>query len=116
MEELARHPGRLPGHAVYQPHDRQAGERLRDLLDVPGMIGVKLHPDVHEAELDSPAYAPAFEIAAERRVAVLSHSRYGSPGPTRRASRRSCRVTPTADPDGARGPVARGSQAPRSVR
>ncbi|MFF0450721.1 amidohydrolase family protein [Streptomyces sp. NPDC004609] len=79
LDDLARHSGRLLGYAVYQPHDPEAGARLRDLLDAPGMAGVKLHPDVHEVELDAPAYAEAFEIAAERGVPVLSHGQYGSP-------------------------------------
>ncbi|MEV6105503.1 amidohydrolase family protein [Streptomyces sp. NPDC051940] len=78
VEELARHPGRLLGYAVYQPHDPQAGARLRELLDVPGMIGVKLHPETHHTALDSPAYDEAFTIAAERGVLVLAHGEYGS--------------------------------------
>ncbi|WP_208827806.1 amidohydrolase family protein [Streptomyces ficellus] len=79
LEALEAHPGRLLGWAVYQPHDPQAPERLRDLLDVPGVIGVKLHPEVHETALDDRAYTPAFEAAAGRRRLVLAHSQHGSP-------------------------------------
>ncbi|MFF8827936.1 amidohydrolase family protein [Streptomyces sp. NPDC015131] len=75
---LEAHPGRLLGWAVFQPHDPQGPERLRDLLEVPGVIGVKLHPEVHETALDDPAYTPAFEAAAERRRPVLAHSEHGS--------------------------------------
>ncbi|WNO72339.1 MULTISPECIES: amidohydrolase family protein [unclassified Streptomyces] len=78
LAELARHPGRLLGYAVFNPHDPEAPERLRDLLEAPGVIGVKLHPEVHELPLDHAAYAPAFEIAAGRGRIVLAHSQYRS--------------------------------------
>ncbi|WP_229890571.1 amidohydrolase family protein [Streptomyces lavendofoliae] len=77
VEALGAHPGRLLGWAVYQPHDPQGPERLRDLLDVPGVIGVKLHPEVHETALDDRAYTPAFEAAAEHGRLVLAHSQHG---------------------------------------
>ncbi|MFG3505510.1 amidohydrolase family protein [Streptomyces sp. NPDC047821] len=79
VEALRAHPGRLLGWAVYQPHDPEAPERLRDLLAVPGVIGVKLHPEVHETALDDRAYTPAFEAAAEHRRLVLAHSQHASP-------------------------------------
>ncbi|MFK4223483.1 amidohydrolase family protein [Streptomyces sp. NPDC019890] len=78
LTELAQHPARLLGYAVFNPHDPEAPERLRDLLEVPGVIGVKLHPEVHELPLDHPAYAPAFDIAAERGRIVLAHSQHDS--------------------------------------
>ncbi|MFE7777868.1 amidohydrolase family protein [Streptomyces sp. NPDC057445] len=78
LEELAAHPGRLLGYAVFNPHDPEAAPRLRDLLDAPGVIGVKLHPDVHEVGLDHPAYTPAFDLAAERGRIVLAHSQHRS--------------------------------------
>ncbi|WP_405998522.1 amidohydrolase family protein [Streptomyces sp. NBC_00829] len=78
LTELDLHPGRLLGYAVYNPHDPEAPARLVDLLDVPGVIGVKLHPEVHELPLDDRAYAPAFDIAAARGRLVLAHSQYAS--------------------------------------
>ncbi|MFI1015344.1 amidohydrolase family protein [Streptomyces sp. NPDC020965] len=78
LDELARHPGRLLGYAVYQPHDPEAPSRLRDLLDVPGVIGIKLHPETHRLPLDHPGYDPAFALAAERGRIVLAHGEYGS--------------------------------------
>ncbi|MFI9581544.1 amidohydrolase family protein [Streptomyces sp. NPDC052236] len=73
LKELELHPGRLLGYAVFDPHDPEAPARLPDLLDVPGVIGVKLHPEFHQLPLDDPAYAPAFDIAAARGRIVLSH-------------------------------------------
>ncbi|WP_019632110.1 amidohydrolase family protein [Actinomadura atramentaria] len=79
LDELARRPGRLLGYAVYDPHDPQAAARAADLLDAPGVIGLKLHPDTHEHPLDGPGYAPALALAAERGRLVLSHGQHGSP-------------------------------------
>src|SRR5690242_7092190 len=79
LAELGRWPGRFLGYAVYDPHDPEAPERVRDLLDEPGMIGVKLHPDTHGHPLDGPGYEPAFAVAAATGSIVLSHGEYGSP-------------------------------------
>jgi predicted TIM-barrel fold metal-dependent hydrolase len=79
LDEVAAHPGRLLGYAVYNPHDPEAAPRLRDLLEVPGVVGVKLHPEVHELALDHPAYTPAFEAAADHGRIVLAHGQHGSP-------------------------------------
>jgi predicted TIM-barrel fold metal-dependent hydrolase len=79
LAELARWPGRFLGYAVYDPHDPEAPGRLSDLLDEPGVIGVKLHPDTHEHRLDGPGYEPAFALAAASGAIVLSHGEYGSP-------------------------------------
>lgn len=78
LTELAQHPGRLLGYAVFNPHDPEAPARLRDLMDVPGVIGVKLHPEVHELPLDHRAYTQAFDIAADRGRIVLAHSQQAS--------------------------------------
>ncbi|MFF5262031.1 amidohydrolase family protein [Actinomadura viridis] len=79
LAELERHPGRFLGYAVYDPHDPRAASRAAALLDVPGVIGLKLHPDTHEHPLDGPGYAPALALAAERGRLVLSHGQHGSP-------------------------------------
>ncbi|MFE7130175.1 amidohydrolase family protein [Streptomyces sp. NPDC057638] len=78
LDALAAHPGRLLGYAVHQPHDPEGPARLAELLDAPGVIGVKLHPETHRLPLDYPAYDPAFALAAERGRIVLAHSEYGS--------------------------------------
>ena len=80
LTELAQHPGRLLGYCVFArtpPRSRGTGA-AGDLLEVPGVIGVKLHPEVHELPLDHPAYAPAFDIAAERGRIVLAHGQHAS--------------------------------------
>ncbi len=79
LEALDRHPGRLLGYAVFDPHDPQGPDRLADLLSTPGIIGVKLHPDMHEYPLDGTAYEPAFALAATHGRLVLAHSQHASP-------------------------------------
>ncbi|MFI6829785.1 amidohydrolase family protein [Kribbella sp. NPDC050241] len=79
LQEIERFPGRFLGYAVYDPHDPEAARRTADLLDAPGVIGLKLHPDTHEHALDGPAYEPAFRLAAERGCVVLAHGMFGSP-------------------------------------
>jgi uncharacterized protein len=48
-------------------------------LTAPGVIGVKLHPDLHEYPLDGIAYEPAFALAGAHRRIVLAHSQHASP-------------------------------------
>jgi predicted TIM-barrel fold metal-dependent hydrolase len=78
LDELAKHPGRFYGYAVYDPHDPQSPQRAADLLSRPGVIGLKLHPDTHEHPLDGPGYEPAFELVAEHGGLVLSHGQHHS--------------------------------------
>ncbi|GAA1598261.1 hypothetical protein GCM10009804_63430 [Kribbella hippodromi] len=79
LKELDRYPGRFLGYAVFDPHAPDARARTADLLTRPGIVGLKLHPDTHEYALDGPAYAAAFELAAEHDRIVLSHGMFGSP-------------------------------------
>lgn len=68
-----RHPGRLLGYVVANPHQDLEAE-LRRWADHPGMVGVKLHPDLHEYPLDGPAYEPVWEHAARTGTPVLTHT------------------------------------------
>jgi predicted TIM-barrel fold metal-dependent hydrolase len=88
LTEIERFPGRFLGYAVYDPHDPESAERTAELLAMPGVIGLKLHPDTHEHPLDGPGYQRAFELAAERDCIVLAHGMFGSPwcGPERFAT------------------------------
>ncbi|WP_329476361.1 amidohydrolase family protein [Kribbella sp. NBC_01510] len=85
LEEMAQHPGRFLGYAVFDPHDSEAVERTADLLATSGVVGLKLHPDTHEHPVDGPGYEPAFKLAAEHGCIVLAHGMFGSPwcGPER---------------------------------
>jgi predicted TIM-barrel fold metal-dependent hydrolase len=78
-EAVARHPDRLFGYAVADPH--QPG-RIRDELahcfDRLGMVGLKLHPDLAEVPIGDTGYGPAWEFAAARGCLVLVHTFHAS--------------------------------------
>ncbi len=78
-EAVARHPERLFGYAVADPHQPA---RIRDELghcfDRLGMVALKLHPDLAEVPIGDAGYGPAWEFAAERGCLVLAHTFHGS--------------------------------------
>lgn len=80
-EETARavetHPDRLLGYVVANPHQDLDHEICR-WADHPGMVGIKLHPDVHEYPLTGPAYDPVWEFAVRTGRPVLTHTWAGS--------------------------------------
>jgi len=43
-----------------------------------GMVGIKMHPDMHLYAVDGPAYRPAWEFANENALPVLIHTGLGS--------------------------------------
>lgn len=78
LDAVARHQGRLYAWLIASPHDRDAATRLRDQLDMPGVWGLKIHPDTHETTLEDPRYDAIFELAASAGVPVLTHTQTGS--------------------------------------
>jgi len=66
--------GRIFGYAAYAPH-RYADDMaaFEQILDQPGIVGIKIHCDTHKTPPDSPKYRPAYEVANERGLPVLSH-------------------------------------------
>ena len=67
-------PGRIYAYAGYAPgryaDDIAAFERA---LDRPGVVGIKFHCSLHQTPPESPLYRPAFEVANERRLPILTH-------------------------------------------
>lgn len=72
-----RHPGRLLGYIVANPHQDPQGE-LDRWAGHPAMVGIKLHPDLHEYPLTGPGYAPVWDHAARTGMPVLTHTWAGS--------------------------------------
>jgi uncharacterized protein len=67
--------GRLWYLGVFDP--RSAGECLLAMTEAlawPGFAGVKLHPSLHHAPADDPAYERAWRFAAEHDLPILVHS------------------------------------------
>ncbi len=69
-----QHPGRFAGYAVFNPHLPQSLADVERTLDAPGMVGIKIHPDVQGYAVGGPLYAPAFDLAARRGVPILTHT------------------------------------------
>lgn len=79
LAAVRRHPGRLGVWLVADPHRPDAAALLRDQLDLPGVWGLKLHPDTHACAATDPRYEPLLELAAAAGVPVLSHGQTRSP-------------------------------------
>jgi hypothetical protein len=78
-EAVARHPDRLFGYAVADPHQPgRVREELAHCFDRLGMVALKLHPDLAETPIGDPGYARAWEFAAERGCLVLVHTYHAS--------------------------------------
>jgi predicted TIM-barrel fold metal-dependent hydrolase len=79
-DAVAQFPDRLFGYAVASPHDpARITHELADVLAMPGMRGIKLHPDLHAYKVTDPGYAPAWEYAVDHGVPVICHTFHNSP-------------------------------------
>ncbi|AIJ26231.1 MULTISPECIES: amidohydrolase family protein [Amycolatopsis] len=76
-EATERHPGRLCGYVVVNPHQDPAAELSRWATH-PGMVGLKLHPSLHHYPVTGPRYADAWAYAEETGRPVLVHTWTGS--------------------------------------
>jgi len=75
-------PGRIYGYVGVNPNYPET-ELIRELdrCMEAGMVGVKLHPDVHQCPVDDVKYAAVWEYANERHLPVLSHTSTGGRNP-----------------------------------
>jgi len=71
---VRRHPTRFMGYAVFNPFQPGSADDVEQALAQPGMVGIKIHPDVQCYAVGGPLYAPAFELAAKHGVPVLTHT------------------------------------------
>lgn len=78
MTAVQAHPGRLVGWIVANPHQDPERE-LHRWGTQPGVVGLKLHPDLHRYRIDGPAYQPVWEWAAAVQRPVLVHTWSHSP-------------------------------------
>jgi predicted TIM-barrel fold metal-dependent hydrolase len=79
IDAVRRFPKRFYGYITLNPHypDDMRREVSR-CLKVPGMIGMKLHPDTHSYDLLGENYTRAISLAEEHSLVVLSHTWEGS--------------------------------------
>jgi len=79
LQATRDYPGRILGYVVANPYYAEdLEESLNRYLDEPGMVGIKLHPELHDDyPLLGPRYEPVWAVAAERHVPVLFHTYFG---------------------------------------
>jgi hypothetical protein len=83
LQAVRKFPGRLLGYVTANPfYTEDLAETLNRYLDEPGMIGIKLHPELHDDyPLLGPRYEPMWAVAATRRVPILFHTYFGGDRP-----------------------------------
>ncbi|NUQ61432.1 MAG: amidohydrolase [Pirellulales bacterium] len=67
-------PGRFAFYTVFEPGRDGAIEFVKESLEQPGCVGIKLHPSFHRCAADDDAYEPIWRLAAERNLPMLTHS------------------------------------------
>jgi hypothetical protein len=75
---VRRWPDRCLGYLTVNPHQDPAAEIAR-WADDPAMLGLKLHPDLHNYPITGEKYRPAWEFADRTNRYVLVHTFAGSP-------------------------------------
>ena len=71
----ARHPGRVAGYWVVDPHLPAAAleRELAAAVARPGIVGLKFHTSFHDHPFSGPGYRPALEFAEAHALPVLTH-------------------------------------------
>lgn len=73
--EYERSQRRLPYCLVYHPHYQTSSlEWIRRAVGQPGFVGIKIHPTQHQVYPSDPRYEPAWRVAAEEGLPIVSHS------------------------------------------
>jgi len=80
IDAMREFPERILGYCCINPNypAQESKDELKRCFDA-GMVGIKLHPSVHEQKADAEGYRPAWEFAQEHRLCVLSHTWTGDP-------------------------------------
>jgi predicted TIM-barrel fold metal-dependent hydrolase len=66
--------GRILLYAVFDPRWSDSLDFVRRSLQEPAVVGIKIHPAMHEYPADDDCWRGVWELAAERRLPILSHS------------------------------------------
>jgi len=75
LDAVRRYPGRIYGYCTVNPNFPDDLEREMDrCLEQPGVIGLKLHPEMHACPATDDRYRPAWERAQQDKTLVLSHT------------------------------------------
>ncbi len=71
--------GRIGVYLVASPHRPEQGALLERQLDLPEVVGLKVHPDTHTCAIDDPAYDWVWRLAERTGSVVLTHTFAGTP-------------------------------------
>ncbi len=74
LQMMAAHPDRFRTYLCYNPHYPADLAGLLPLLDLPGVVGFKIHPGETRYPLTGDGYAPLLAAAEARGCLVLSHT------------------------------------------
>lgn len=66
--------GRILLYAVFDPLAPASLDFVRRSLDEPEAVGIKIHPSLAQCPADDDRWRPAWELAADRQVPILTHS------------------------------------------
>lgn len=76
-EGLAAHRqshGRILLYTVFNPREPSSLAFVRRSLEEEAVVGIKIHPSQHQRPADDDCWRGVWELAAERRVPILTHS------------------------------------------
>jgi hypothetical protein len=75
LEAVEQYPGRVYGYCTVNPNFPADIEGEMDVcLAHPGVVGIKLHPVMHNYPVGGTRYAPVWERAQHDRLMLLSHT------------------------------------------
>lgn len=67
--------GRLPYAMIYNPlYAEESLAWVRRALNSRGAVGIKIHPSFNRVYPEDPRYEPAWQLAAEYEVPIITHS------------------------------------------
>jgi predicted TIM-barrel fold metal-dependent hydrolase len=66
--------GRILLYAVFDPRGPDSLDFVRRSLDEPAAVGIKIHPAMHQCPADDDRWRPVWELAADRKMPILTHS------------------------------------------
>lgn len=70
-----RSHGRLPYCLIYHPlYPADSMAAIESALGRPGLVGIKIHPSQHQVYPEDPCYEPAWQLAAEWGLPIITHS------------------------------------------
>ena len=75
LDAVRRYPGRVYGYFTPNPNYPSDLEPEMDrYLAEPGVVGIKIHPSMHNVPVGDPRYEPVWERANREKLLVLSHT------------------------------------------